>query len=1022
MSLTLEWRHRIMAWREELSKHFYLPLGEISFEASFTKDQYRLDDAQSGLSYSAIAPGQRWGAKWEYGWFRGEFTLPQAADGQMVTVRLDVGGEAAVFIDGVHAGAIDKEHQFIPISDVAQAGRSYAVVLEAYAGHGPQEWRSGPTPPERETVPEPPDRQCVLGHSSFGIWQEVAFQLAIDVETLWELRENIDPESLRVMEIDEGLKDFTLIADFEAPHQDMLTSLQAARERLKPLLEKKNGMTTPEMFGFGNAHIDVAWLWPLAETERKCARTFSTQLKLMERYPEYRFFQSQPQLYLMVKQKYPELYEKIQEAVKRGQWIPDGAAWVEPDTNLSSGESLIRQLVHGKSFFRDEFGVDCDLLWLPDVFGYSGALPQIMLGCGVSYFSTQKIFWAYHGGETFPYNTFIWEGIDGSQVKAHFHNDYTSEVRPRTVIQRWNERVQKDGFSTRLFPFGYGDGGGGPTREHLEYARRLKDLEGAPKFRIEDPMRFFKAQDEVGWPKDRYVGELYFQVHRGTYTSQARTKALNRRSELALREVELWGAAATALTDYEFPYQAWDAAWKTVLLNQFHDILPGSSIARVHDEAEAQLSNVVNWSKDALRNIGRALARSQGGISVFNSLSWPRTELVEIPGDIAGLEAGDGTSMPLQTTGGKSFAEVNLPACGWESFAFGKPSILENTLKVRNDLLENDLVRVRFNEFGEITSIYDKAKDYELAEGICNQLAMYQDIPSAFDAWDLDSMYRHTPVEICEPADIEIFAEGPLFASLVVRRKLNHSLMTQTIVLRRNSRRVDFHTVIDWQERHKLLKVNFPVNYFAHEALHEIQFGHLKRPTHRSRELDRDRFEVCNHKWTALVEAGRGFAILNDSKYGVDVLDNSINLTLLKSPLAPDMNADRGRQEFTYAFYFWEGAFVNSDLIRQGYQLNVPPQAFAGQAGSRSLFSLDRANIILETVKPAEDGSQGVIVLRLYEAMGTRTRVKLSTSLPLRAAYRTDMLERELESLDSSDGVLSLEFRPFEIKTLRIKL
>jgi alpha-mannosidase len=787
------------------------------------------------------------------------------------------------------------------------------------------------------------------------------------------------------------------------------------------MLKKKNGDTTPKLVGFGHAHIDVAWLWPLAETERKCVRTFSTQLALMERYPEYRFFQSQPHLYKMVKEKYPDLYRKIQQAVARGQWIVNGAAWVEPDTNLSGGESLIRQLVHGKRFFKDTFDIDCELLWLPDVFGYSGALPQIMLGCGVTYFSTQKIFWAYHGGEAFPYNTFIWEGIDGSQVKAHFHNDYNSEVRPATVIQRWNERVQKDGFSSRLFPFGYGDGGGGPTREHLEYARRLIDLEGAPKFRIDDPLTFFKVQDDAGWPDARYVGELYFQVHRGTYTSQARTKALNRRCEFALREVELWGSVAMVTKGFAFPYQQWDSAWKTVLLNQFHDILPGSSIARVYEEAEAQLTDVLANSAEMKQGAIQALVDAQTGITVFNSLSWPRVELVELPPGMTGLHSPSGEPVPQQTAPGRVLAEVFLPACGWASFTPGAGFLPENTLRAHVDCLENNQVRVVFNAAGEITSIFDKVKQVELSAGVCNQFNMYQDIPSAFDAWDIDSMYRQTPVDLNPHADIMVMAEGPLFASLVIRRMLNQSTMTQTVTLRRNARRLDFHTVIDWQERHKLLKVNFPVDYFAHEALHEIQFGHLSRPTHRSRQIDRDRFEVCNQKWTALVEGGRGFAILNDSKYGVDVLDNSINLTLLRAPLAPDMNADRGRQEFTYAFYFWDGPLAESGLVQQGYQLNAPVQVVQGQAGTQSLFTLDKANIILDTVKPAEDQAERDIVLRLYESLGTKTRVRLSTSLPVKAAYRTDMLESLLEALDLSNGQLELEFRPFEIKTLRLR-
>jgi alpha-mannosidase len=376
--------------------------------------------------------------------------------------------------------------------------------------------------------------------------------------------------------------------------------------------------------------------------------------------------------------------------------------------------------------------------------------------------------------------------------------------------------------------------------------------------------------------------------------------------------------------------------------------------------------------------------------------------------------------LPLQKSKGKTYVEVVPPACGWAGYEAGEPGVVENTIQAEELLLENSLVRVEFNDYGEIVRIFDKVQQQELAAGKCNSLRMYQDIPSAFDAWDIDSMYRQQPVELPEKAEISVSAGGPLFGQLIVKRKINQSQMTQTITLRRDSRRMDFHTVIDWQERHKLLKVNFPVDVHSRNALHEIQFGHLPRPTHRSREIDRDRFEVVNHKWTALAEGKRGFAVLNDSKYGVDVLDNSINLTLLKSPMAPDMTADRGRQEFTYAFYFWDTPFAECDLVQQGYQLNMPLRLVEGYAGSRTLFELDQPNIILETVKPAEDASAGDLVLRLYESMGTKTCANLTTSLPFKFAYHADMLEQVLESLPFDDGTLSLEFGPFEIKTLRL--
>ena len=457
---------------------------------------------------------------------------------------------------------------------------------------------------------------------------------------------------------------------------------------------------------------------------------------------------------------------------------------------------------------------------------------------------------------------------------------------------------------------------------------------------------------------------------------------------------------------------------ENTVTNQFHDILPGSSIHRVYEEAESQLSGVIERASDVTRNAINNLMNQQDGVAVFNSLSWERDELIELPEGYKGLKTSAGNKLPIQKSDGKYFTEVRLVPCGWTSFEPADSDEPQNDLMATRSLLENNLVRVTFNEYGEIVNIFDKIEHSELAFDHCNSLKMYQDIPSAFDAWDIDSMYRQTPVDLPEKAGIEVEAQGPLFARLVIKRKLNHSIMTQHVTLRRNSRRVDFHTVIDWQERHKLLKVNFPVNYHAREALHEIQFGYIPRPTHRSREIDRDQHEVSNHKWTALVEKNRGFAILNDSKYGVDVLDNNINLTLLKSPLAPDMTADRGRQEFTYAFYFWNSPLIDSDLVQQGYQLNVPVKVVEGNMGTQSLFSLDQSNILLDTVKPPEDASSNKIILRLYESMGTRTCVKLKTSLPIIAAHYSNMLEQMEGDIQFANNTMDLEFGPFEIKTL----
>lgn len=1020
MTLTPEWARRIDNWRRELARQCYRALGTVELEGYTTFDQLTVTEAQGG-PFAPMPPGTRWGAKWEYAWFRTEVVVPPEAAGERFVVALEPGGESAVYVNGVAAGAHDRHHREITLATEAVPGTRYQIMIEAYAGHGPRVAGVGPVPPGRETVPEPPPTQACVGTSTYGIWEEDVYQLRMDVETLYGLRNAIDPDALRVAEIDAGLRDFTLIVDFEVEREEFLASVRAARERLRDLLACVNGSTAPTMYMFGHSHIDVAWLWPLAETERKCVRTLATQLALAAEYPEYRYLQSQPHLYTMVKDRYPDLYERVVEAVRAGQIIPEGATWVEPDTNVPSGESLIRQFLHGTRFFREELGVECKMLWLPDVFGYSGALPQIMRGCGIRFFSTAKIFWAYNGGDPFPYVTFVWEGIDGSEVYVNLCRDYNAHTNPEAIIERWNERLQKDGYSTRLYPFGYGDGGGGPTRDHIEFLRRMGDLEGVPRCRIASPIEYFADQEAKGWPEARYVGELYFQAHRGTYTSQARTKRGNRKSELALREAEMWGAAAGALTGYAYPLERMDAAWKTVLLNHFHDIIPGSSIHRVYEEAEAAYDQVIDTAEEVAGEAAGTLTDAGNDLTAFNSLSWERSALVPLPEGYRGALNAAGRLLPTQTSEGETYTEAILPSCGWTTLRpTAEPGVkTPNELSASPTHLENALLRVTFNERGEITSIVDKETGREWATGVCNQMRMFKDVPTNWDAWDIDSTYQDNPVPLNAPAEIAVVAEGPLFARLRVTRPLLNSAMRQEITLRRGSRRIDFDTEIDWQESHKLLKVAFPVDIHADEAIHEIQFGHIRRPTHRSRPFDADRFEVAQQRWTALAEENRGAAVLNDCKYGVNVLGNVISLSVLKSALAPDMTADKGQQVFTYALYLWNGSLLSSNVVCEAYDLNVPIMTVSGSAGERSLFNVDAPNVVIDTVKLAEDGS-GDIVVRLYDAQRAATRCTLRTSLPIAAARLTDMLERDDEPVEVRDGAMSLAFRAFEIKTVRL--
>jgi alpha-mannosidase len=1004
MALTPEWEHRIKRWEEALWKSCYRPLGSISLTGFTTLAQLSQEEALRE-EFKPMPTGTRWGAKWEYGWFQGSVTVPDEAEGRRLVVRLDAGGESLVWIDGKVGGSVGWAHKEITLTRDAIPGVRYDILMEAYAGHGRITVGDGPNLWGFETVPEPQNPQTAVGESTFGIWVEEIYQLAVDFTTLLDLRGRIDPLTLRVARIDEVLMEATKVIDFELPEKELLQTVAAGRKLLRPLLDARNGPTMPTLYGFGHAHIDIAWLWPLQETERKIARTAINQLVLFDEYPEYRFLQSQPHLYEMLKKRYPELYERFKAKVRTGNLIADGSMWVEADTNVSGGESLIRQVLYGRRYFQDELGVDSKVLWLPDVFGYSGALPQILRGCGMIGFTTQKITWAYGGGDPFPYNTFWWEGIDGTAIPAHIFTDYNSQTRPNAVFDRWNTRLQRNGIDTMVFAFGWGDGGGGPERNHMEFLRRGEDLEGMPRIKLASPQQFFEDLEKSGLPKERFVGELYFQAHRGTYTSQAKTKKGNRKSEFALREAEFWGTIANKMNGFDFGPKTLSGAWKKILLNQFHDILPGSSIQRVYQEAEASFTEVIGEACELVDRAEKSLVGLGSGVTVFNSLSWPRKALI-----------------PL----GEGMVETVIPACGWTTIS--QPTqinpidgqVTAGSLAGGGAFLENEMLRAEFNEKGEITSLFDKTSQRQQLAGLGNSFRMYKDVPDIWDAWDLNGMTEDVPVALDGPSSVEVTLPGGLLGQIRLSRRLNQSNLTQTISLRRSSQRIDFETTIDWQESHKLLKVNFPANIFSNEAVHEIQFGHIRRPNHSSKPYDADRFEVCNHKWSALTEEGRGLAVLNDCKYGLSVKGNSINLTLLKSALAPDMYADKGVQNFTYAVYFWNGSFLQSGVVQEAYDLNSPVTNVPGNGGEGSIFQIDAANIILEGVKPAEDGS-GDVILRLYESMRTATCCRLNTTLPVKFAEQTDLLEHKVRDLDWADGSVELEFRPFEIKTVRMR-
>ena len=1032
-----EWRGRIAHWMRTLKDDFYEPIGEFKWEAARTMEELPFDKLDS-LTFAPVEPGFTWGNLWEYCWFRSTITLPESAAGKRIVMKLVPGGESTLFVNGKSFGTHRAEWVWVPhhyiednvLTTDGKPGEKFDVLMETYAGHYVPEapdggCATGPVLPGSYQDSAVEGQRRTLGVSTFGIWNEDAYQLYMDVDTLNQLLGTLDQTSLRAARIAKALEQFSLIVDFEQDKEARIASYREAREAIKPYLEAKNGSTMPEYYAIGNSHLDLAWLWPMQETYRKTARTFAAQLRLIEQYPEYKYLQSQPAAYEMCKKYYPELFERIKEAIKGGQWIAEGAMWVEPDTNMASGEALVRQLLYGKKYYKDEFGVDSVVLWLPDTFGYTAALPQILKGCDVKYLVTQKIFWSYNEGDIFPYHYFNWEGMDGSKITAFLPTSYTYRTDPSQLDEVWKGRSQVQDLDAFLLPYGYGDGGGGPSRDYVEYALREKDLEGAPKVKLAGPVEFFEDMDKKGGPVNTYTGELYFSAHRGTYTSQAKVKNNNRRAELALRDMEFLGSVAL-LKGGSYDLEGAGDLWKEVLLHQFHDILPGSGIARMYIESNERMEKVREKAAEKQKEYASSIceADENGAVTVFNTLSFETTRLVELPENfINGAKTSEGETLQTESVDGKAVVRITIPPMGAVTILPSDETVDEakaTALKTGTDyVLENSKVRAVVNDKGEVINFVLKSSGKEFAGEPMNRFHLFKDVPRLFDAWDIDSNYIEQEIEGATDIRVEMIKDGGLCAKLLVTGKISNSTYKQIISLDAEDDEIKFETEVDWDELHRLLKVGFPTTIYATEGINEMQFGYVKRPTHRSRAYDKDRFEVCNHRYTALTDGGSGVAVLNDCKYGISMNGSSLELTLLRGAASPEMRADKGHHKFTYAFTAWEGSFTDSDVVRKGYELNVKPYVFEGKTESFSLAQTDKKNIIIDTVKPAEDGS-GDVILRLYEAAGAATTATVRTMLKGNAAL-CNMLEEQQDSIGEFDGELALDFRAFEVKTVRIK-
>lgn len=1017
-----------------LERDFYHPLNRIAFSGFPAEHSISLGEAETHEK-DFMPAGTHWGDAWSYCWLFAELILPPEARGERIVLQLNPGGESTLFVDGKAFGTRRAEWVKMPhhllvdqtLTACAQGGEHFVLALETYGGtplpYAPlSRCATGPVFPEDGVRMESPPAG-VLGESSLGLWNEEAYQLWLDLRMLYDIHESEPDTSFWREKIDAVLCGVLNTLDMEQPLAQRRASYRAARESLRPLMGAHNGTFAPTMSAIANSHLDVAWLWPLEETARKTARTFAQQLRLLKEYPEARYLQSQAILYELCRTHYPELFERIRQAVREGQWVVEGAMWVEPDTNLAGGEALIRQILYGKRYFKQQFGVDCKVAWLPDSFGYSAALPQILSKCGIEGLTTQKIFWTYNDAEAFPYHAFCWQGMDGTGIDCYLHMQYESFVDAKTLNERWAARIAKDGTGEFLLPFGYGDGGGGPTRDDYEQIRREADLQGVPKMRYETPADFFARRKGMMLPA--YRGELYFQCHRGTYTTQAAIKRGNRLCEQAIRTLEIWAARAAQSTAYRYPAETIERLWKNILLNQFHDILPGSAIARVYQEARVLYARTLSEIRAETDTALCALKRGETGVTVLHSLSAPVQCVVRLDERFAGgAETLSGTSVPITPIANGALALVSLPAMGGLTLvpSSAKPELQAARVEETEHgfLLHNGLLRAEIDRDGLLYALVDETTGQSCIGAPSNRFCFYRDMPRAYDAWDIDSQTEERGITPEETVSMSVSLAGGVRAAVKIVRRVLSSVIEQTISLDAGQRRLDFDTTVDWHERHKLLKVAFDTGVYADEAANQIQFGFVRRPAHRSRPYDADRFEVCNHGYTALYDAMHGAAVLNNGKYGVSMLNSTIALTLLRGATCPDEAADQGMHHFSYAYYCWNGSFSQSCVAQEAALLNSPPMIAQGEILSESFFTVEDPAVILETIKQAEDGDE--LILRLYESMSGRRETYLNSYYPIRAAWQCNMLEEPETQLEIMDNRIALSVRPFEILTVRLSI
>lgn len=974
------------------------------------------------------AQHDRWYGPDAHYWFRTTVNIPEEMAGKSVGIRIRTELEEwddgqnpqfLAFIDGQVVQGLDINHREIFLTDCAKGGESFTLDLQSYTGtlHSELQLKVDLEQIEPEVL-------------------SLYYDIQVPIWCLNRMEEN-DKERFQ---IETAVTETVNRIDLRKPYsEEFFRSVREASDYIgKAIYEDLAGFDDIIATCIGHTHIDVAWLWTVAQVRQKSCRSFATVLKLMEEFPNYKFMSSQPQLYEFVKERHPEVYAKIKQRVVEGRWEPEGGMWVEADCNLTSGESLVRQFLVGKRFFKEEFGKDNRILWLPDVFGYSAALPQIMKKSGIDYFMTTKLAWNEYN--KIPNDTFMWEGIDGSSVLTHFistlgvgqdeknfFTTYNGMLHPDAIMGAWRRYQNKEMNDDILISYGFGDGGGGPTRAMLETSKRMeKGIKGVPKVRQEGSRKYFEELEERVKDNKRlatWVGELYFEYHRGTYTSMGRNKRSNRKSEYGMMNLELLSVLAREAVNY--PREELEYMWKLILRNQFHDILPGSSIHEVYEVTAEEYKEIAECTGRLLLERMKALLEESDAVTVFNTLGYDRDDIVVL-GDVNAEALTDGVDIyPIQHTADGDIAFIkNMPSKGHMTLKKAKASDIK-PFDITDRGIETPFYSVKFDDKAQIIELYDKECDRQVFKPgtIGNELRVYEDKPCSFSCWNIDSFYVEKSYPVDDLVKMEWTENGSVRATLEVERKFVDSVIKQKIHFYADSRRIDFDTYVDWKMSEHLMKAHFPVDIHTDEATFDIQFGNVKRKIHQNTSWDVARFESCAHKWMDMSEGGYGVSLLNDCKYGHSALDGVMSLTLLKSGTEPNKTADQEEHFFTYALYPHAESWQNGGTVKEAFNLNVPAIAVEGMAKKNrySFAKVLQDNVVLESIKLAED-SDGIII-RCYEIENKRTKVDITFGESFTSVEEDNLMEEKEATQDVvlDENGIHFTIRPYEVKTFRLR-